>query len=145
MQIILLEFSDKSFMEDRPNGRCSKMEGSMTVTVLVWDMFHRGPDRSRGVGHAAMHVSGKYGTVYVSLWPAEHSLAAGLMSPAKVHFANGDRLSDGTPQWASKSLDGLNEQAIILWWSGIQRSPLVDYKNKKPSGIFKQRYSISKG
>ena len=104
----------------------------MTVTVLVWNMGSRGPDGSRGVGHAAMHVSGRYGSIYVSFWPEEHSLKAGWSSPGKVHFVNADRLADGQPNFASKPLDGLDELAIIRWWSRIQRDPLIDYKNKKP-------------
>ena len=104
----------------------------MTVTVFVWDMFRRGPDGSRGVGHASMLVNGKYGTCYVSLWPEEHTLAAGLSSPAKVHFMNGDRLADGVPSWASKPLENLDEKAIIAWWGSIQRDPLIDYSKKKP-------------
>jgi hypothetical protein len=104
----------------------------MTVTVFVWNMGARGPDGTRGVGHAAMHVSGSYGSIYISLWPAEHNPKAGWSSPAKVHFLNGDKLWDGRPNWASKPLDRLDEKAIIQWWSKIQHNPLIDYKHKKP-------------
>jgi hypothetical protein len=103
----------------------------MTVTVFVWNMVSRGPD-GIGVGHAAMHVGSRYGSIYVSFWPEEHSPKAAWSSPGKVHFVNADRLSDGTPHWASKPLDGLDEQAIIRWWSTIQHDPLIDYKHKKP-------------
>jgi hypothetical protein len=103
----------------------------MSVVVFVWPMGAKGPDGSPGVGHAAMHVSGEYGSIYVSLWPAAHSIFAGWSSPGKLHFVNGDRLADGRPAWASKPLTGLDERAIIQWWSQIQPNPLIDYQRKK--------------
>ena len=104
----------------------------MTVTVFVWNMFGRGPDGKRGVGHASMHVSGASGSIYVSFWPYAHNPTAGWSSPGKIHFMNADRLADGRPQWASKPLGGLDEKAIIQWWGRIQRDPSIDYKHKKP-------------
>jgi hypothetical protein len=104
----------------------------MTVTVFTWDMLKRGPgDFLPGVGHAAMHVSGPQGSIYVSLWPKEHALIEAVSSPAKAHFMNGDKLWDGLPNWASKPLAGLDEGAIIRWWSKIQRNPLIDYNHKQ--------------
>ena len=111
----------------------------MTVTVFVWPMFGRAPDGSRGVGHAALYVSGGCGNIYISFWPAEHSPSAGISSPGKVHFINADRLSDGVPQWASKPLVDLNERAIVEWWSHIQFDPLIDYSHKRPFQISKNR------
>ncbi|GEM_PF-6063331 len=104
----------------------------MAVTVFVWRMWAKGPDGSPGVGHAAMYVQGKSGSVYVSFWPAAHNPWAALSSPGKIHFVNGDRLWDGPPHWTSKPLEGLNEAAIIRWWSNIQHGPLIDHSRKKP-------------
>jgi hypothetical protein len=105
----------------------------MTATVFVWDMFRRGPGPKHeiGVGHAAMHVSGNHGSIYISFWPNEHSLKGGWSSPGRIHFMNADRKADGSPQWASKSITDLDDAAIISWWSKIQSDPIIDYKHKK--------------
>jgi hypothetical protein len=79
-----------------------------------------------------MYVHGRYGSIYVSLWPSEHNPIQGWSSPGKVHFINGDRLWDGSPQWASKPLEGLDEAAIVKWWSKTQSDPLINYKHKRP-------------
>lgn len=104
----------------------------MSAIVFIWEMLRKAPgDRMPGVGHASMSVRGPTGTFYISLWPSEHSLSAGLSSPAKIHFINADKKTDGIPQWASKPLQGLDEMAILQWWKGIQENPIVDFNNKK--------------
>ncbi len=104
----------------------------MPATVFVWNMFkYRKPD-SVGVGHASMFLRSPKGAIYISFWPAEHSLRAGLSSPATVHFMKGDRAADGNPDWASKPISNLDEAAIIHWWSRIQHHPLLDYKHPTP-------------
>jgi hypothetical protein len=102
----------------------------MSVTVFEWDMFKKRPGADRGVGHASMHVHGDKGAVYISFWPTEHSLRAGLHSPGVVHFINGDKAADGMPDWASKPISNLDEAKIISWWGQIQHNPLLDYKHK---------------
>jgi hypothetical protein len=104
----------------------------MAVTVFVWDMFKYRPGDGIGVGHASMFVHGAKGNIYISFWPAAHSLKAGWSSPGVVHFINGDKQADGQPSWASKPISTLDEGAIINWWSKIQHNPLIDYTHKKP-------------
>jgi hypothetical protein len=70
----------------------------MTITVFVWDMF-----RGFSVGHASMHVHSDHGSIYVSFWPQAHNPIAALSSPGHIHFMNGDRKSDGMPQWGLKA------------------------------------------
>ena len=60
-----------------------------------------------------------------------HRLDKAIFSSAHIHFINADRMADGTPNWASKPIDNLNESAIITWWRKIQVDPFIDYKNKK--------------
>ena len=101
------------------------------VTVFEWDMF-RHTQGGFSVGHASMLVNAHQGSIYISFWPAAHSLSAGWASAAKVHFINGDIKADGQPSWASKPISTLNENAIINWWSKVQSNPLLNYKNPTP-------------
>jgi len=107
----------------------------MAVTIFVWDMFKYRAGDGVGVGHASMSIQGQRGSVYISFWPAAHTLRAGWSSPATLHFINGDIRADGKPSWASKPITSLDESAIIRWWSQIQRNPLIDYKHKTPFQI----------
>ncbi|MGV7031048.1 hypothetical protein [Methylobacterium symbioticum] len=102
----------------------------MTVTVFAWKMFKYRPGEGVGVGHAALSISGNFGSIYVSFWPAAHNLKSGLYSEAKLHFMNGDKKADGTPDWASKPIEDLNEERIIQWWSRTQPNCLLDFKNR---------------
>lgn len=104
----------------------------MSGVVFVWPMGGRDPRGHVGVGHASLFISGKFGSAYISFWPAAHNFFSALSSPGKIHFMNGDRISDGTPKWASKPLVDLNDAAVINWWSHIQRDPLINYGHKKP-------------
>lgn len=104
----------------------------MAVTIFVWDMFKYRVGEGIGVGHASMFVHGDRGSIYISFWPAAHSIRAGFSSPGVVHFINGDKMADGQPNWASKPISTLDEGSIIRWWSQIQRNPLLDYKHKTP-------------
>lgn len=104
----------------------------MPVTLFVWDMFKYRAGDGLGVGHASMWIQGKNGSIYISFWPAAHTLRAGWSSPATLHFINGDITADGKPSWASKPITTLDEAAIINWWSQIQPNPLLDYKHKTP-------------
>jgi hypothetical protein len=104
----------------------------MAVTVFVWDMFKYRPGDGIGVGHASMSVHGEKGSIYISFWPSAHTLKAGWSSPGVVHFINGDIKADGQATWASKPIITLDEDAIIRWWSKIERNPLLDYKHKTP-------------
>ena len=104
----------------------------MAVTVFVWDMFKYKAGDGFGVGHASMFVHGAKGTIYISFWPAAHSIRAGLSSPGVVHFINGDKKADGQPSWASKPISTLDEGAIIAWWSRVQANPFIDYQHKTP-------------
>jgi len=98
----------------------------MAATVFVWDMF------KGGVGHASMHVAAPQGSIYIGFWPTKPGDArSGAYSAGKIHFMNGDRLTDGAPQWASKPITGLDEDAIVKWWGTIQENPVIDYANKK--------------
>jgi hypothetical protein len=103
---------------------------AMAVTIFVWSMFKYQPGGSVGVGHASMFVHRPQGSIYISFWPAAHSLRAGLSSPGIVHFINGDKKADGQPDWASKPITTLDEGAIVRWWAQIQHNPLIDYKHK---------------
>lgn len=85
-----------------------------------------------GVGHASLYVHSQQGSIYISFWPSMHRVDKAIFSSAHIHFVNADRLADGTPGWASKPIDDLNESAIITWWKKIQADPIIDYKNKKP-------------
>jgi hypothetical protein len=102
----------------------------MAVTIFVWDMFKHRAGEGIGVGHASMFVHGDKGSIYISFWPAAHSIRAGLSSPGVVHFINGDKKADGQPSWASKPISTLDEGSIIRWWGQIQHNPLLDYKHK---------------
>jgi hypothetical protein len=104
----------------------------MPATVFVWDMFKGSAGRAPGVGHAALFVESKQGNIYVSFWPSMHRVDKAIYSPGHIHFVNADRLSDGTPSWASKPIRNLDEGAIIAWWRKIQADPIVNYRNKKP-------------
>lgn len=98
----------------------------MAATVFVWDMF-----KNWGVGHASLYLSGGNGSIYVSVWPQMHNLQSGILSHAKIHFINADKLADGTPSWASKPITDLDESKVIKWWGRIQSNPLIDYQHKK--------------
>ena len=104
----------------------------MSVIVFVWEMFKFAPgELLPGVGHASLYVNGPHGVIYVSYWPAAHNMKAGWSSQGKIHFMNGDKLHDGTPSWASKPLNGLDEAAIIRWWARTQPDPLIHYQKKE--------------
>jgi hypothetical protein len=103
----------------------------MSVTIFVWDMFKYRVADGFGVG-LSMWIQNSSGSVYISLWPAAHTLRAGWSSPATLHFMNGDIRADGKPSWASKPITTLDEGAIINWWSKIQPNPMLDYKHKTP-------------
>lgn len=53
-----------------------------------------------------------------------------MYSSAKLHFMNGDKKADGTPDWASKPIDDLDEASIIQWWSRTQPNGLLDFKKR---------------
>jgi hypothetical protein len=99
----------------------------MSVTVFTWDMFKFG--RYLGVGHAALYVNNShYGDIYISFWPAKHSLSAAAWSVGKVHFMAGDKDEDGMPGWASKPLANLDERKIIDYWGNFDPNHNLKYK-----------------
>lgn len=100
------------------------------ITIFEWDMFKYTLHEGFGVGHASMLVHGDKGNIYISFWPAAHTLKAGWRSAGLVHFINGDIRADGQPSWASKSIYSLDEAAIIGWWSRVQHNPFLDYAHK---------------
>jgi hypothetical protein len=108
------------------------------VTVFEWDMF-----KGFGVGHASLLIHGNSGSIYISFWPAAHTLKAGWSSPGLVHFINGDIRADGRPSWASKSISTLDEAAIISWWSKVQHNPFLDYAHKTPIQVSGVAHAIS--
>lgn len=108
----------------------------MAVTVFTWDMFKFRPGDGIGVGHAALFIHGQQGNTYISFWPAQHTLKAGWSSSGVVHFINGDIKAEmGLPDWTSKPIEGLDEHAMIQWWSHVQHNPLIDYKHKTATQI----------
>ena len=104
----------------------------MSVTVFTWDMFKFGPHF--GVGHAAMYVQRSAGDIYISFWPAEHSARKSCGSTGLIHFMKGDKDEDGTPSWASKSIENLNEERIAEFWKGFDTSKL-DYKGSQSTNV----------
>lgn len=102
----------------------------MSVIIFVWDMFKYRPGDGVGVGHASLYIHGNSGSIYVSYWPAKHSVRAALGSPAKVHFMSGDKLADGNPDWASKTLQNLDEEGMIGWWKRIQPDCMLNYEHR---------------
>ena len=107
----------------------------MAVTVFTWDMFKIGPHF--GVGHAAMHVHGPQGNVYISFWPAEHSLSKAMLSTGKIHFMRGDKEEDGMPSWASAPITNLDEGRIVDFWKAFDLSPSLDYRGAGSRNVTK--------
>ena len=87
------------------------------VNVFIWY-----PSRS-GVGHAAMSLKGMR-QAYISWWPNQHSIRAGLSSACKMHQNIDEDVvgEDNKKPSETYLFNGLNEQKIYDRWLAWKQS-----------------------
>lgn len=83
------------------------------ITVNVW--LSKRVDSQKNVGHASMDVSG----TYISWWPDEAAGLTGQFNPIRNKSYASDIRDEGGQPDARIQLTGLDEAAILQWWSSF--------------------------